>query len=169
MLVFDCETRTDKAQALTFGSYRFLVEGRCLEEGLFYGDDLMPRELAVLERYVARHAADTDPRGIPERDIPSDPQLRLLPRRVPHAALPRGVQGARRCSLRSTSHLISRASRWAIAPRMAASWAASRFQFFQYRDPAGNLRPNPYRPAIAVKHMDSKRALKRFTGDDRSR
>ena len=40
MLVFDCETRTDKAQALTFGSYRFLVEGRCLEEGLFYGDDL---------------------------------------------------------------------------------------------------------------------------------
>ena len=44
MLVFDCETRTDKAQALTFGSYRFLVEGRCLEEGLFYGDDLLPRE-----------------------------------------------------------------------------------------------------------------------------
>ena len=34
MLVFDCETRTDKTQALTFGSYRFLVAGRCLEEGL---------------------------------------------------------------------------------------------------------------------------------------
>ena len=27
MLVFDCETRTDKTQALTFGSYRFLVGG----------------------------------------------------------------------------------------------------------------------------------------------
>ena len=53
MLVFDCETRTDKAQALTFGSYRFLVAGPLPEEGLFYGDDLLPRERAVLERYVA--------------------------------------------------------------------------------------------------------------------
>src|ERR1700677_1829840 len=78
MLVFDCETRTDKAQALTFGSYRFLVEGRCLEEGLFYGDDLLPREQAVLERYVASRAANTDPRGIPERSIPSNPKLMLL-------------------------------------------------------------------------------------------
>ena len=29
------------------------------------------------------------------------------------------------------------------------------------------MRANPYRPAIAVKHMDSKRAFKRFTGGDR--
>ena len=78
MLAFDCETRTDKAQALTFGSYRFLVEGRCLQEGIFHGDDLSPREKAVVECYVARHAADTDSRGIPERDIPSNPNLMLL-------------------------------------------------------------------------------------------
>ncbi len=38
------------------------------------------------------------------------------------------------------------------------------FQFFQYRDQNGQLRVNPYRPGIAVKHMDSKRALKGFTG-----
>ena len=38
------------------------------------------------------------------------------------------------------------------------------FQFFQYRDKHGHLRVNPYRPGIAVKHMDSKRALKGFTG-----
>ena len=44
MLVFDCETRTDRAQTLTFGSYRFLVAGRCLEEGLFYADDLTADE-----------------------------------------------------------------------------------------------------------------------------
>ena len=54
MLVFDCETRTDKAQALTFGSYRFLVtrplsrRGSCSTATI-----LTPRERAVLERYVA--------------------------------------------------------------------------------------------------------------------
>src|SRR5580704_4437667 len=77
-LVFDCETRTDKGQALTFGSYRFLVKGRCLEEGLFHGDDLTPRELGVLERYVRTHPAGTDPRGLPEQDLESEPELQLM-------------------------------------------------------------------------------------------
>ena len=40
MLVFDTETRTDTAQALTFGGYRYYEDGRCLEEGIFYADDL---------------------------------------------------------------------------------------------------------------------------------
>lgn len=48
MLVFDCETRTDKTQALTFASYRFMVAGRCLDEGLFYADDLTADERTVL-------------------------------------------------------------------------------------------------------------------------
>ena len=48
MLVFDTETRTDATQSMTFGSYRFIVAGRCLEEGLFYGDDLPQSDLDVL-------------------------------------------------------------------------------------------------------------------------
>ena len=32
MLVFDTETRVDATQKLTFGSYRFIVAGQCLEE-----------------------------------------------------------------------------------------------------------------------------------------
>jgi hypothetical protein len=36
LFVFDTETRTDATQRLTFGSYRFIVSGRCLEEGLFF-------------------------------------------------------------------------------------------------------------------------------------
>jgi hypothetical protein len=79
MLVFDCETRTDKTQSLTFGSHRFLVAGRCLEEGLFYADDLTAAERQVLARFAREHPADTDLRGIPERDIPSNPELQLLP------------------------------------------------------------------------------------------
>ena len=34
MLVFDTETRTDTAQALTFGAYRYYDAGICLEEGV---------------------------------------------------------------------------------------------------------------------------------------
>src|SRR5271166_5563232 len=79
MLVFDCETRTDRTQALMLGSYRFLVEGRCLEGGLFYADDLTEDEHQVLVEYARSHPADTDPRGLPERSISSNPQLRLLP------------------------------------------------------------------------------------------
>ena len=41
MLVFDTETRTAATQSMTFGSYRFILAGRCLEEGLFYDDDLL--------------------------------------------------------------------------------------------------------------------------------
>src|SRR5580693_3181598 len=53
MLVFDTETRIDATQRLTFGSYRFIVAGRCLEEALFHGDDLPINDRRVVERYVA--------------------------------------------------------------------------------------------------------------------
>ena len=164
MLVFDCETRTDKTQALTFGSYRFLVAGRCLEEGLFYGDDLTPREKATLERYAASHPADTDPRGIPERGIPSNPELRLLPIAEFRRLLYRVAYKGR--GLLCTFNFPFDASRCAIGyvesrDRFLGGFT---FQFFQYRDRAGQLRAHPYRPGIAVKHMDSKRALKGFTG-----
>jgi hypothetical protein len=38
--------------------------------------------------------------------------------------------------------------------------------FWTYLDELGNERPNRYRPRIGVKHIDSKRALKGFTGQD---
>src|SRR5436309_12835174 len=55
MLVFDTETRTDAAQRLTFGSYRFILCGDTVEEGLFYGDDLPDKDRKTLEQYVADH------------------------------------------------------------------------------------------------------------------
>src|SRR5215467_13828802 len=53
MFVFDTETRTDETQCLTFGSYRFLVDGELREEGLFYADDLPAKDRKTLEGYVA--------------------------------------------------------------------------------------------------------------------
>src|SRR5260370_5373485 len=61
MFVFDCETRIDATQALTFGSYRFIRRGRCLEEGIFYADDLPNRDQQVIKEYFTIHRADTVP------------------------------------------------------------------------------------------------------------
>src|SRR4051794_20638804 len=58
MLVFDTETRTDAAQALTFGSYRYLYEGDCVEEGIFCGDDLPRKDRQLIRRYVKKHRAN---------------------------------------------------------------------------------------------------------------
>ena len=59
MFVFDTETLTDATQRLTFGSYRYLEGTGCLEEGLFYADDLPGKDRRVLEEYAAKYWADT--------------------------------------------------------------------------------------------------------------
>src|SRR6266446_2313451 len=58
MLVFDTETKIDETQNLTFGSYRLVVSGRCVKEGIFYADDLPAKHRRVLEKYVMVHAAE---------------------------------------------------------------------------------------------------------------
>ncbi len=76
MLVFDTETRTDTAQALTFGGYRYYEGGICLEEGLFYGDDLPRADRATLETYVCTHTAGTDRRrGVAELRLAVAPRV----------------------------------------------------------------------------------------------
>lgn len=73
MLVLDTETRTDESQRLTFGSYRYIVKGECLEEGIFYGDDLPVEDLDTLRQYVSKHPAAVAGNG--------NPRLLLLTRR----------------------------------------------------------------------------------------
>jgi hypothetical protein len=57
-LVFDTETTIDPKQKLTFGCYRRCQREaggyRCIEEGLFYADDLPERDVKVLEKYAKR-------------------------------------------------------------------------------------------------------------------
>jgi len=70
-LVFDTETTIDASQRLSFGVWRYYVDRRtglpgqhCVEEGIFYADDLPernPEGFAVLLRYVEIHAADVAP------------------------------------------------------------------------------------------------------------
>jgi hypothetical protein len=156
MLVLDTETRTDATQSMTFGSYRFIVAGRCLEEGLFYGDDLPQFDLEILQAYAAKHEADTGDGRVQ--------QLNLLTRRQFLAKFYRAVYKAR-CLLVGFN-LPFDLSRIAYDVADARGRFAGGFSLglWSYLDKSGNECANQYRPRIGIKHIDSKRALKGFTG-----
>jgi hypothetical protein len=154
MLVFDTETRVDAAQRLTFGSYRFIVSGRCLEEGLFYGNDLPGKDLRVLEAYVRTHKSDT---------VDGASSLRLLTRsEFVERLFISAYKG--RCLLVAFNFPFD-------SSRVAFDFTSARGRFaggfslglWSYIDKNGYEKGDHYRPRIAVKQIDSKRALKGFT------
>ncbi len=155
MLVFDTETRVDAAQRLTFGSYRFIVSGDCLEEGLFYGDDLPTQDRKVLEDYVSKHKADT---------IYGISSLRLLSRS-------QFVDRLFLAAYKGRCLLIAFSFPFDIS-RVASDFTDARDRFvggfslglWSYSDPEGHESRDKYRPRVAIKQIDSKRALKAFTG-----
>ncbi len=155
MFVFDTETTTDALQRLTFGSYRYIVKGQCVEEGLFYANDLREQDRLIFEAYVSKHHADTPSR--------SNQPLQLLARaefvnRLYKAAF------KSRCLLVGFN-LPFDLSRVAVDVTTARGRFAGGFSLglWSYFDQDGQERPNPYRPRIGIKHIDSKRALKGFT------
>jgi hypothetical protein len=157
MLVFDTETRTDAAQALTFGSYRFYMEdGRCLEEGLFYADDLPRTDRDVLEAYTRKRRADSDRRL-------GKPQLLLLTRRKFLDKFYTAAYDAR--SLLVGFNLPFDLSRISCEAGNARGRFAGGFSLalWDYLSKNGDRKINNHRPRIAIKHIDSKRALKGFT------
>jgi hypothetical protein len=154
MFVFDTETRTDATQSLTFGSYRFIVDGDCLDEALIYGDDLPERDREILEHYAERQNAETVDRR----------RLILLTRREFLDRFYREVYKSR-CLLVGFN-LPFDLSRLAYDFSPARGRFAGGFSLglWTYFDKARNERPNQYRPRIGIKHIDSKRSLKGFTG-----
>jgi hypothetical protein len=154
MLVFDTETRTDPTQRLTFGSYRFIVAGECLEEGLFYADDLPAKDRKVLEQYVA-HSADA-----------AKKDLRLVTRRQFLAKFYKAAYKGR--CLVVGFNLPFDISRLAFDVKAARGRFAGGFSLglWTYFDKKGQERPSMHRPRIGVKQIDSKRALKGFTARD---
>jgi hypothetical protein len=156
MLVFDTETRIDATQALTFGSYRLFWDGRCQEEGIFYGDELSEIERKVIENYVSIHDADT----VDE----SRRRIQLLTRQ-------QFVDLFYKFAFERRYLVVAFNFSFDIS-RVASNFTAARGRFaggfalelWSYRDNSGCEHQNPYRPRITIKHIDSKRALKAFTG-----
>jgi hypothetical protein len=156
MFVLDAESRIDATQALTFGSYRFIRAGRCLEEGLFYPDDLPAKDRRVLKQYATTHVADTVQEGVQ--------RLQLL-------TLREFVDKLYRAAYKAHSLLVGFNIPFDLS-RVACDFTAARGRFaggfalelWSYLDKKGHEHPNPHRPRICIKHIDSKRALKGFTG-----
>jgi hypothetical protein len=156
MLVFDTESTVDASQRLTFGSYRFIVGTQCLEEGLFYADDLLRGDRHVLEEYVATHRADTHKTGVR--------QLKLLTQSEFLKLFYASAYKAR--VLVVGFNLPFDLSRLAFNFPPARDRYAGGFclQLWWYVDSKGRKRPRGYRPGIDVKHIDSKRSLIAFAG-----
>jgi hypothetical protein len=155
MLVFDTETRVDSTQRLTFGSYRFYRAGLCVEEGLFYADDLPTKDRAILKRYVAKHKANVDMNGCKELLLLS--RLEFLKKLYDVAYKGQGL-------------LVGFNLPFDLS-RIAATFGKARGRFaggfslglWTYRDAKGCEIDNGYRPRVVIKLIDSKRALKGFT------
>jgi hypothetical protein len=155
-IVFDTETRTDATQRLTFGGYRAVINGECVEEGLFYADDLSRREVATLRRYVARNK--------PYNVLGDRREMRLLSVREFLQELFLDAYKAR-CLWVAFNHPFD-------LSRIASDYASARGRYqggfslglWTYIDKNGVIRRHPFRPRIAIKHIDSKRALIAFTG-----
>lgn len=155
MLVFDTETTTDETQRLTFGCWRFLVDGRTLEEGLFYADDLPGLGRHTLERYVESRKPDVTRDGVQE--------LRLLSRREFLEKLYRAAYKGR--CLVVGFNLPFDLSRIGCDFTEARGRFAGGFSLglWSYIDRNGIEKPDQFRPRVGIKRIDNKRALKGFT------
>jgi hypothetical protein len=154
VLVLDTETTVDAAQRLLFGSWRVYQDGRCISEGLFYADDLPAPDRALLADYVRTHPAATE-----------EPEpLALLTYRQ---------------FLKDVFWLVAYKGRGLVVgfnlpfdlARLGIGWGEARGGFYAggfslplasyVKD--GRTQENRYRPRLAVKSLDSKRALLGFT------
>jgi hypothetical protein len=155
ILVFDTETRTDRTQRLTFGSYRFIVAGQLVKENLFHGDGLPAKDLRILERHVATPTA-----VVLDED---NHDVSLLTR---HQFVDKLFKNAYkgRCLLIAFNFPFD-ISRVACDFTDARRRFAGGFSLDLWSYPKdGSEHQDRFRPSICIKHIDSKRALKGFTG-----
>jgi hypothetical protein len=154
VLVFDTETTTDPTQRLLFGGWRVYEDGRCIDEGLFHGDDLGLEQQLVLRQYAQTQHVDN----------PSREPLRLLSRRAFLAEV------FWRVAYKARGLVVGFNLPFDLA-RLAVGAGAARGAYYgggfslvlwEYQQ-QGIWRENRYRPRVVVKSIDSKRSLLGFT------
>jgi hypothetical protein len=154
-LVIHTAESTGSTQKLRFGIYRLIVAGECLEEGLFYADDLPRRELQVLRDYVVCHNVDVAPGDHRRLQLLSRDEFLDLFFQLAYKA---------RCHVVGFN-LPHDISRLACDSKPARGFYAGGFSFclWSYKDHQGRERPDGFRPRLCVKTIDSKRSLIGFT------
>ena len=171
-LVFDTETTVDAAQTLLFGSYRYcriawqdeVPTVSTVEEGLIYADDLPETDsdgYRILQEYRAAQLADLDlaySHGLPV-------SLKFYSRRefLSQVFYP-AAYGNR--ALVAGFNLPFDISRLACASKESRGFFAGGFSLVLWDyEKNGERLENRYRPRVVVRSIDSKRALKGFTGE----
>jgi hypothetical protein len=155
-LVFDTESRLDTKQKLTFGCYRrcrLEADGyRCIEEGLFYADDLPKSDVKILEKYVSdkRNAAGVE-------QFPARLSLRLMTRSsfvsrifwrvIQREELIVGFNLPFDLSRLALRHGNGRKNSWSLALSTRKSRKTGKLEF------------NPERPRIVITSQNSKMAF----------
>ena len=155
MFVWDTETRTDQTQRLTFGSYRLVAAGQLIKENLFCGPTLPAADRRILEHYAAT------PKPIVSTESAHD--LSLLTRHEFVEKLFRAAYKGR--------FLLTAFNFPFDASRVARDFTNARGRFtggfsldlWSYINDGAD-KSDRFRPSICIKHIDSKRALKGFTG-----
>lgn len=150
VLVFDCESRTDTGQELTFGFYRVLkLRGtiyELVEEGAFFDDDLPASERQILESYLI--TADTEVKSFP-------PQFPLH---------------SRSDFIKKIFYKIARKGALIVGfnlcydlARLAREWPEGdddEWSLILSEHPDGN--ENPHHPRALIQPIDSKKSFIRF-------
>jgi len=168
ILVFDTETTIDAAQGLLFGAFRYCrVDAgtvTTVAEGLIYADDLPqcdPTGYATLQAYAASRKADVD---LGYLAVEPNWQLQLVSRTefvnrwLWHVGYPQNNR-------RDPATIVAFNAPFDLA-RIAVDVAEARadmyggFSFTLWQDHTG--KPAPWRPRLAIKSLDSKRAIKKF-------
>jgi hypothetical protein len=165
VVVFDTETTIDRAQRLTFGSYRFCQwfedesHLECLEEGLFHDDELAktdPEGFDCLQEYVRAHTADVIP-GVPDT-------IQLFSRaEFVEQVLYR--LGYKTRTLIVGFNLPFDLSRLAVYCGRAQDRFRGGFSLafrLYWNSTEQQWKPHPYRPRIRIQHVDSKMAFIEF-------
>jgi hypothetical protein len=168
VLVFDTETTIDDTQALLYGAFRYCrVDGTTITtvaERLIYADDLHERDpagYALLQGYAASHKADVD---LAYLSVEPDWSLELISRTefvnqwLWHVGYPHNNR-------RDPATIIAFNAPFDLS-RIAVNVAYARrdmyggFSFILWHDSGGTAAP--WRPRVAIKALDSKRAIKKF-------
>jgi hypothetical protein len=155
-LVFDTETTVDATQRLNFGCYRRCkLEGDkylCIEEGLFYADDLPPAELKALESYRGNRKTAPNIEWFPAQMTlglmaRSSFTNRIFWRSIQRGELVVGFNLPFDLSRLAVRAANGRKGSWSLA----LSTRESR--------KTGKLEVNPERPRIVITSMNSKMAF----------
>jgi hypothetical protein len=152
-VVFDCESRIDSGQALTFGFFRVLrLEGDTYlleEEGAFFDDNLPAKECEIMERYI--RAADTEVKSFP-------PHFPLYPRSqfVKKVFYKYARKGALIVGFNICFDLARLARKWPEGKKN--EWSLVLVEY-----PDGNENINF--PRILIEPIDSKKSFISFRGE----